>query len=63
MYIYIYIYIHVCIYIYMYIHTHTRKGTNGVSANGVTAMFMSFDRGTFWVIRLTYVYLPKSARA
>ena len=41
-----------------------RKGTNGVSTNGVTAncMFL-FDRGTFWVLPLTYFYLPKSARA
>ena len=30
-----------------------RKGTNGVSTNGVTANFMLFDRGTFWVLRLT----------
>ena len=27
----------------------SRKGTNGVSTNGVTANFMFFDRGTFWV--------------
>ena len=27
-----------------------RKGTNGVSTNGVTANIMFFDRGTFWVI-------------
>ncbi len=40
-----------------------RKGTNGVSTNGVTANFMFFDRGTFWVLPLTYFYLPKSARA
>ena len=26
-----------------------QKGTNGVSTNGVTANFISFDRGTFWV--------------
>ena len=26
-----------------------RKGTNGVSTNGVTAHFMCSDRGTFWV--------------
>ena len=26
-------------------------------------IFMFFDRGTFWVLPLTYVYLPKSARA
>ena len=41
----------------------SRKGTNGVSTNGVTANFMFFDRGTFWVLPLTYFYLPKSARA
>ena len=29
----------------------------------VTANFMFFDRGTFWVLPLTYSYLPKSARA
>ena len=39
------------------------KGTNGVSTNGVTANFMFFDRGTFWVLLLTYIYLTKSARA
>ena len=27
----------------------TRKGANGISANGVTANFMFFDRGTFRV--------------
>ena len=40
-----------------------RKGTNGVSTNGVTACFISFARGTFWVLPLTYFYLPRSARA
>ena len=40
-----------------------RKGTNGVSTNGVTANFMFFDRGTFWVLPLTYFHIPKSARA
>ena len=40
-----------------------RKGTNGVSTNGVTAFLTTyFDRGTFWVLPLTYFYLPKSAR-
>ena len=39
-----------------------RKGTNGVSANGVTANFMFFDGGTFWVPPLTSFYVPKSAR-
>ena len=40
-----------------------RKGTNGVSANGVTAIFSLFDRGIFWVLPLTYFYSLKSARA
>ena len=39
------------------------KGTNGVSTNGVTANFMLFDRGTFWVLPLIYFYIPKSAMA
>ena len=39
-----------------------RKGTNGVSSNGVTANFIFFDRGTFGVLPLTYFYLPQSAR-
>ena len=39
-----------------------RKGTNGVSTNGVTANFICFDRGTFWVLPLTCFFLPKSAR-
>ena len=64
-----------CIYIYIYIHKgdflpyemhypELGKGTNGVSTNGVTADSMiSFDRGTFGVLPLTYFYLPKSGRA
>ena len=32
-----------CIYLYW-------KGTNGAGTNGVTANFMFFDRGTFWVL-------------
>ena len=40
-----------------------RKGTNGVSINWATANLMLFDRGTFWVLVLTYFYLPQSARA
>ena len=40
-----------------------RKGTNGVSTNGVAANFMLFGRVLFWVLPLTYFYLPKSARA
>ena len=39
-----------------------RKGTNGVSTDGVTADLMFLDRGTFWVLPLTYIYLPQSAR-
>ena len=69
--LYIYIYIHTYIYIYVsrsspgriVVVLFTRKGTNGVSTNGVTAIFKFFDRGTFWVLPLTYLYLPKSARA
>ena len=46
------------------LHTRgIRKGTNGVSTNGVTANFMFFERGTFWVLPLIYCYLPKSAGA
>ena len=40
-----------------------RKGTSGVNTSGVTASFMLFDGGTFWVLPLSYFYLPKSARA
>ena len=40
-----------------------RKGAHGVSPNGVTANFMFFDSGTFWVLPLTCFHLPKSARA
>ena len=42
------------------------KGQMGSALmNGVTAIYfcMFFDRGTFWVLPLTYFYLPKSARA
>ena len=42
---------------------HALERDNWVSTNGVTANFMSFDRGTFWQLPLTYFYLPKSARA
>ena len=31
-----------------------REGTNGVGTNGVAANFMLFDRGTCWVLPLTY---------
>ena len=40
-----------------------RRGTNGIGTNGVTANLLFFDRGAFWVLPLTYFYLPKSARA
>ena len=40
-----------------------RRGRDGVSTNGVTANFMFFDGGTFWVLLLTYFHFPKSARA
>ena len=33
-----------------------RKGTNGVSTDGVTANLMFFDRGAFWILPLTYCY-------
>ena len=36
-----------------------RKGTNGVSTNGVIANFIFFDRGTFWLLPLTCFYLRK----
>ena len=38
------------------------KGANGVSINVVTACFMFVDRVFFWVLPLTYDYLPKSAK-
>ena len=34
-----------------------RRGTNGISTNGVTAICMPFDRGTFWPLPLTYFTL------
>ena len=40
-----------------------RKGTNVVSTNGVTANFVFFYGGTFWVLPSIFFYLPKSARA
>ena len=39
-----------------------RKGTNGVSTSGVTANLMLLTE-TFWVLPLTFVYFPESARA
>ena len=56
--------IYTCIHTHVHIYTPVyptareaparrfRKGTNGVSTNGVTANFMLFDRGTFWVLPL-----------
>ena len=40
-----------------------RRGRNEVSTSGTTANLSFFDRGTFWVLPSTYLYLPKSARA
>ena len=52
---------------FIYRHTphssKTRKGTNGVSTNGVTANVMFFVRGTFSVLPLTCFCFSKSARA
>ena len=71
MHTYIYIYIYIC-WLWLWFRrcpntsgqsSSCRKGTNGVSTSGVTAKVMFFDRGTFWVLLLTYFYLPKSARA
>ena len=45
----VYIYIYICIYIYIYIYLRpptlsiTRKGTNGVSTDGVTAKNVLFE--------------------
>ena len=40
------------------------KGTTAVSTNGATANFkFVLTAGAFWVVPLTYFYLPKSARA
>ena len=50
-------------YLKIPVNSTARKGTNGVSTNGVIANFMMFDRGTLWVLALTYCCLPKSARA
>ena len=68
---YIYIYIERernNIYIYIYIHPvghEARKGTDGVSTNGATAnlICLTEDRGVSWVLPLTYLSLPESARA
>ena len=44
-------------------HARRSERDKWVSTNGATANFMFFGRGTFWVLPLTYFYLPKSARA
>ena len=41
----------------------SRRGVDGVSTNGVTANSLFFDRGAFWVLPITYFYLPRRARA
>ena len=41
----------------------SRRGANGVSTNGGTAILYVFDRGTFQVLLLTHFCIPKSARA
>ena len=43
--------------------TILRKGTNGINPNGGTANLVFFDRGTFWVLPLTYFHIPRSDRA
>ena len=56
-----YVYIH--IYIYIYTHTYIYwKGTNGVSTNGVTAIFKALDGDLVGTLPLTYFYIPRSAR-
>ena len=40
-----------------------RKGTNGVSTRGVTAICIFFDRGTCLVLTLTYFCLVREDRA
>ena len=49
--------------------SRTRKGTNGVSTNGVTANFMFFDRRPFWVpicqnlsTSVNFVLFPQSVK-
>ena len=43
--------------------TRLGKGQMGSALMGSLQVFMSFDRGTFWVLSSTYFYLPKSSRA
>ena len=38
-----------------------QRGTNGVSPNGVNANSILFERGTFFVLPVTYFYIPQSA--
>ena len=45
------------------VRTRFGKGQTGSALMGSLQHFMFFDRGTFWVLLLTYFYLPKSARA
>ena len=49
-------------YIYIYICT-SGKGQMGSALIGSLQISCFFDGGTFWVLPLTYYYLPKSARA
>ena len=39
------------------------EGQTGSALRGSLQILVVFDRGTFWVLPLTYLYLPKSARA
>ena len=41
----------------------TEEGQTGFSTNGVVAHFVFYDRGTFWVLPLTYFDLHETARA
>ena len=70
LYIYIYIYIYICnifppaaLSVPRGAQASDRKGTDGVSTNGVTANLVFFDRGTFRGLPLTYLYIPRRARA
>ena len=59
-YIYIHICIHACIYIYIYICI---GGQMGSVLTGSLRFSCCLNRGTSWVLPLTYLYLPKSAGA
>ena len=39
------------------------KGQMGSALIGSLHLFILFDRGTFWVLPLTYFYIPRSVRA